>query len=131
MTSARHKNPRPTDGELAILGVLWETGPATVRQVQEILEPQRGTGYTTTLKLMQIMHEKGLLKRDDSLHAHVYQPAITRQAAQKRLVTDLLNQVFEGSAQQLVMQALSAKKSSPEELAAIRELLDKLERNST
>jgi BlaI family transcriptional regulator, penicillinase repressor len=129
MSRERRKIPKPTEGELAILRVLWEHGPATVRQVQDALEQERGTGYTTSLKLMQIMLEKGLLKRDDSAHAHVYQAAVSRESTQKRLVSDLLDQVFEGSAQQLVMQALSAKKSSPDDLAAIRQLLDEMERS--
>lgn len=127
MAKERVKKPKPTEGELAILRVLWEMGPATVRQVQQAIEAERGTGYTTTLKLMQIMYDKGLLKRDDSSHAHVYSPAITRESTQKRLVSELLDQVFAGSAQQLVMQALSAKKSTAAELAAIRQLLDKME----
>jgi predicted transcriptional regulator len=128
---ARKKLPKPTEAELAILRVVWELGAASVRQVQEQLEAQRGTGYTTTLKLMQIMLEKGLLRRDDSQHAHVYQAAVTRSRTQRQIVGDMLEQVFDGSAQQLVMQALSAKKSSPEELAEIRNLLDELERGQS
>jgi predicted transcriptional regulator len=120
--------PRPTDAELAILNVLWDRGPATVRQVQEQLEGTRGTGYTTTLKLMQIMLDKGLLKRDDSVHAHVYEAAVSRQRTQRQIVGQLLEQVFDGSAQQLVLQALSGRKSSPKEIAEIRELLDQLEK---
>ncbi len=126
---ARKKLPKPTDAELAILRVLWELGRASVRQVQEELEAERGTGYTTTLKLMQIMLEKGLLRRDDSTHAHVYEAAVTRGKTQRQIVGEMLEQVFDGSAQQLVMQALSAKRSSPEELAEIRTLLDEIERS--
>lgn len=122
--------PKPTEAELAILQVLWGQGPCTVRQVQEQLEAQRKTGYTTTLKLMQIMFEKGLLRRDDSGHAHIYRAAVTRANTQKKMVGQLLDQVFEGSAQQLVLQALSSRKSTPEELAEIRELLDELERGT-
>lgn len=121
---------RPTEAELAILQVLWEQGPSTVRQIQDILESERGTGYTTTLKLMQIMFEKGLLTRDDSNRSHVYSAAVSRQKTQRRLVGDLVEQAFSGSAQQLVMQALSAKKSTPEELREIRKLIDELERGS-
>ncbi len=120
----------PTDAELAILQVLWEQGPSTVRQVQDILEAERGTGYTTTLKLMQIMFEKGLLGRDDSNRSHVYTALVTRQKTQRRLVSELVEQVFAGSAQQLVLQALAAKKSTPEELREIRNLIDELERDS-
>lgn len=121
---------RPTEAELAILGVIWDLGQASVRQVQDRLGDQRKTGYTTTLKLMQIMLEKGLLQRDESTHAHIYRAAVTRAKTQKQVVSDLLEQVFEGSAHSLVMQALSSKKSSPAELAEIRNLLDKLERKS-
>ncbi len=127
---AKSNKPKPTEAELAILNVLWERGPSTVRQVQEELSGSRGTGYTTTLKLMQIMLEKALLKRDDSGHAHVYRAAVTRQRTQRQLVTKMLDQVFGGSAKQLVLQALSSRKSSPEELAEIRNLLDELEKDA-
>lgn len=122
--------PKPTEAELAILQVLWERGASTVRQVQEELQEARGTGYTTTLKLMQIMFEKGLLHRDDSGHAHIFRAAITRNRTQQQLVRQLLDQVFNGSAQQLVLQALSSRKSTPDELAEIRKLLDDLEGGS-
>lgn len=124
------KNPKkgkPTEAELAILHVLWERGPSTVRQVQDVLEIERGTGYTTTLKLMQIMFDKGILSRDDSQRSHVYTPKISRQKTQRRIVGELMEQVFEGSAQQLVMQALTAKRATPQELAEIRKLIDELE----
>lgn len=126
---AKKKLPKPTEAELAILRVVWELGRASVRQVQEKLEAERGTGYTTTLKLMQIMLEKGLLKRDDSHHAHIYEAAVTRGKTQRQIVGEMLDQVFDGSAQQLVMQALSTKRSTPAELTEIRNLLDELERN--
>ena len=100
-----------------------------MRQVQQALHAQRGTGYTTTLKLMQIMLDKGLLKRDDSQHAHIYKAAVSRKRTQRQIISHVVNQVFDGSAQQLVVQALSAKKSTPQELAEIRKLLDELERN--
>lgn len=124
---ARPMKPKPTEAELAILQVLWDLGACTVRQVQQALESQRGTGYTTTLKLMQIMLEKGLLRRDDSEHAHVYRAAVTRGGTQRKMIGQLLDQVFDGSAQQLVLQALSTRSSTPAELAEIRKLLDKLE----
>jgi predicted transcriptional regulator len=126
----RPRNPRPTQAELAILQVLWERGPSTVRQVQDRLKSRRGTGYTTALKLMQIMFDKGLLKRDESSRSHVYEPAINRQKTQRRLVGELLEQAFDGSAQQLVLQALAVKKSSRAELDEIRKLIDKLERET-
>ncbi|MEO1525782.1 MAG: BlaI/MecI/CopY family transcriptional regulator [Planctomycetota bacterium] len=124
---ARTAKQGPTDGEIAILQVLWEQGPSTVRQVHERLNDDRETGYTTVLKFMQIMFEKGLLKRDESHHAHIYKAAVTRKNTQRKTITRVAEQLFDGSAQQLVLQALSSKKSSPEELAEIRRLLDELE----
>ena len=122
--------PRPTDAELAILRVLWEHGPCTVREVQSEIEPHRGTGYTTTLKLMQIMFDKGLVRRNDSRRTHVYKAAVSRDKTQIQMLSQLLDQVFEGSARQLVLAALSSKPSSREELAEIRNLLDELERGT-
>jgi BlaI family penicillinase repressor len=119
--------PRPTDGELAILRALWRRGPSTVREVQAELGGEQTTGYTTVLKLMQIMTEKGLLTRDDSERAHVYQASESEEQAQRGLVTDLLDRAFGGSAQQLVMRALTTGRASAEELAEIRKLLDELE----
>jgi len=118
---------RPTDAELAILRVLWSRGPSTVRQVHEAISRDRETGYTTVLKLMQIMTEKGLVERDESERTHVYQARFTQEATQQRLVSDLLDKAFGGSASQLVMQALAAKPASADELAQIRRLLDELE----
>lgn len=119
------KLPMPTDAELAILRVLWARGPSTVREVHEAL--QDGSGYTTILKLMQIMTEKGLVVRDESQRAHVYSTRATQQKTQRQLVTDLVDRAFGGSPAQLAMQALSSKKTSPEELAELRQLLDSLE----
>src|SRR5262245_9846997 len=118
---------RPTDAELAILRVLWSRGASKVRQVHEALSRDRETGYTTVLKLMQIMTEKGLVERDESERTHVYQARYTQEATQQRLVSDLLEKAFGGSASQLVMQALAAKPASADELAQIRRLLDELE----
>ncbi len=115
----------PTDAELGILRVLWARGPSTVREVHEALKD--GTGYTTVLKLMQIMTEKGLVVRDESQRAHVYSAQATQQRTQRQLVTDLVDRAFGGSPAQLAMQALSSKKTSPEELAELRRLLDTLE----
>ena len=116
--------PRPTDAELAILRVLWERGPSTVRQVHESLSGPRAIGYTTVLKLMQIMADKGLVERDETDRTHVYVPRKSEEHTQRQLLQDLLDRAFGGSALKLVMQALSTKKSSPEELAQIRQLLD-------
>jgi predicted transcriptional regulator len=120
--------PRPTDAELSILRVLWQRGPSTVRQVQE--ELGEDTGYTTVLKFLQIMTEKGLVTRDDSQHAHVYQTSLAEEETQRQLVADLLDRAFSGSSKKLVLQALSAKKASAEDLAEIRKLLDDMERRS-
>ena len=113
---------KPTDAELGILRVLWTRGASTVREVAEAMG--REGAYTTILKLMQIMTDKGLVKRDDSTRSHVYKAASSEDKMQKQLVTDLLDKVFEGSAAKLVLQALDAGKTSPEELAEIRKLLD-------
>jgi predicted transcriptional regulator len=125
---ARNQKPRPTDRELTILQILWENGPSTVRQVNEAMNKDEDTGYTTTLKLMQIMADKGLLRRDDSKFKHVYKPAITEEKTQKQLVGDLLEKAFSGSAEKLVMRALSAKKVSNKELARIKKLLNEFRR---
>ena len=117
--------PRPTDAELAILRVLWERGPSTVRQVHEILVSRVGpTAYTTALKLLQIMTEKGLVRRDDTDRTHVYMPRLTEEQTQRQLVRDLLDRAFGGSASKLVMQALHARRSTPEELGEIRKLIE-------
>jgi predicted transcriptional regulator len=125
---ARRAFVKPTDAELAILRVLWERGPSTVREVTDALQDERGTGYTTALKLLQIMTEKGLVRRDDSARTHVFQASVPAETTQRQLVGDLLEKVFGGSARQLVMQALAAKRASREELADIRRLLDQLEK---
>jgi predicted transcriptional regulator len=119
--------PKPTDAELAILRVLWRIGPSTVRAVHSELSEAQETGYTTVLKTLQIMTEKGLVKRDESERSHVYKPTCAEQDVQRQLVGHLLDRAFGGSSQQLVLQALAAKKSSPAELAEIRKLLDEME----
>jgi predicted transcriptional regulator len=119
--------PKPTDSELAILRVLWRLGPSTVRTVYDELNRLQTNGYTTVLKMLQIMTEKGLVRRDESERSHIYRPACSEQQVQRQLVGHLLDRAFGGSAQQLVLQALAAKKASPEELAEIRRLLDKME----
>jgi predicted transcriptional regulator len=121
------KIPRPTDAELAILNVLWERGASTVREVHDALIGTHGTGYTTVLKMLQIMTEKGLVVRDESQRAHVYSTTISEQRTQRQLLGDLIDRAFRGSPAQLVMQALSASRASAEELTAIRHLLDQME----
>ena len=120
--------PRPTDAELEILKVLWRRGPSTVREVFETLGESKTTGYTTVLKTMQIMADKGLVVRDESERAHRYEPAAPEDETQRRLVGDLLRKAFDGAAVKLVMQALSTERASAEELSEIRRMLDELER---
>ena len=122
----KRKVPRPTDGELEILRALWQNGPSTVRQVHATLSRSRDVGYTTVLKLLQIMTEKGLVVRDESQRSHVYRPRFSQEQTQRQLVTDLMSKAFDGSMDKLVMQALSIKDVSPDELAEIRGLLDEL-----
>jgi predicted transcriptional regulator len=127
--SARKKTgpPQPTAAELEILRVLWERGASTVREVREVLERRRSTGYTTALKLLQIMAEKGLVRRDERPRAHLYEARIPQEQTEKQLVGDLLERAFGGEASRLVMRALSAKKASREELDRVREFLDGLQ----
>jgi predicted transcriptional regulator len=128
MTRPTPTPPRPTEAELAILRVLWRDGPATVREVMERLRPGRELRYTTVLKFLQIMTEKGLVSRDERARSHVYAPTRTEEATQRELVLDLITRAFGGSAQQLVLRALSSRAVSAEELAEIRRELDDLER---
>ena len=121
------KPPKPTDAELAILRVLWQRGASTVREVWEELNPQQHTGYTTVLKTMQIMSEKELLARDETDRSHVYRAARSEAQTQRQVVGHLLERLFSGSAPKLVMQALTAKKATPAELAEIRKLLNDME----
>src|ERR1044071_7220537 len=114
---------KPTDAELAILRVLWVRGPSTVRQVAETMD--REVGYTTVLKLLQIMTEKGLVARDESARTHIYSAAFTEDETRRQLVNDLVERAFDGSAAKLVLQALASKQATPEELEEIRRLLNK------
>ena len=116
--------PRPTDAELAILRVLWERGPSTVRQVHDVLSRDRPAAYTTALKLLQIMTEKGLVRRDETDRTHIYQARLSEEQTQRQLIRDLLDRAFGGSASKLVMQALAARRSTPEELGEIRKLIE-------
>ena len=116
--------PRPTDAELAILRVLWQRGPSTVRQVHDVLGRDRTTAYTTALKLLQIMTEKGLVSRDERERTHVYHARVSEDQTQRQLVRDLLDRAFGGSSSKLVMQALAARRASADELTEIRRLLD-------
>ncbi len=119
---------KPTESELEILQVLWEKGAATVRQVHEVLSVYKESGYTTTLKLLQIMHEKGIVTRDDSNKTHIYQPNVDKEKTQQHLVDKMVNSLFGGSASQLVMQALGNAQTSKEELDEIQKLLNNLKK---
>jgi predicted transcriptional regulator len=119
--------PRPTDAELAVLNVLWDRGPSTVRQIHEVLSSERDLGYTTVLKSLQVMTEKGLVLRDESERSHVYAATLSETQTQRSLLGDLMERAFGGSAAKLVIQALHAKRASKQELEEIRSLLDRAE----
>jgi predicted transcriptional regulator len=120
--------PRPTDAELEILRVLWDLGPSTVRDVHSTLELHREIGYTTILKLMQIMAVKGLVDRDETARAHVYRAKVAREQTQRQMVGHLLDRAFGGSAAKLMMQALSGRKASKEEIVQMRQMLADVEK---
>jgi len=126
---ARRPTTGPTEAELEILMVLWERGPSTVREVNEALNLKQPTGHTTTLKFMQIMTEKGLLLRDESVRPQVYRPRLSKEKTQRKLVKDLLKRAFDDSAAQLVLRALTTGSPTEKELAEIRRLLDEMERD--
>jgi BlaI family penicillinase repressor len=121
------KRPQPTGLELTILKALWNTGPSSVRDLQAVLNESRPTGYTTVLKMLQIMTEKGLVKRDESVRPQIYRPAASQEQTQRRLLRDLVDRAYGGSVKSLVLQALSDKKASPKEIDAIEKLLDRVE----
>ena len=118
---------RPTRGELSILRVLWEHGPKTVREIQQVLDEKKPTGYTTVLKLLQIMTEKRLVERDENIRPQVYKPRFTQSQTQRRLLSDLIEGAFGGSVKALVLQALATKKTSTQEIEAIEKLLDRFD----
>ncbi len=118
---------RPTEAELSILRVLWSNGPASVRDIQRILNETRATGYTTVLKTIQIMTEKGLVERDETVRPQIYRPRHSQEQTQRQLVRDLVQRAFGGSVKTLVLQALSTKNSSAAELEEIEKLLDRIE----
>lgn len=122
------KSIKPTESELEILQVLWDKGTASVRQVHEELLKVKDAGYTTTLKLMQIMFEKGLVKRDDSIKTHIYQAVVSREKTQKHLLGKMIDTLFSGSPTELVIQALGNHKASADELEAIQKMLDNLKK---
>src|SRR5262245_35148828 len=124
------KQIRPTKLELAILKVLWEAGPRSVREIQGILNQSKPTGYTTVLKMLQIMTEKGLVERDETVRPQIYRAKYSQERTQRHLVSDLLQRAFGGSVKALVMQALATKKSSAKDVEAIEKLLDRIEGGS-
>lgn len=128
MSAKKNMPPRPTEAELEILHILWARDGCTVREVHESLHRDSGAGYTTALKLLQIMHGKGLVIRDDSQRAHVFRAAISKEKTQKRFLADLVQRVFEGSPSQLVLHALGSQRTSREELREIRTLLNRLDK---
>jgi len=127
MKRSRTSPPRPTQAELEILRVLWQRGPSSVRDVLETLGADRGAGYTTVLKLLHIMSGKGMVERDERVRTHVYRAALPQEQTQRQLIHDLVERAFDGSAGQLVLQALATRRASPEEMEAIREMLDRAE----
>ncbi|MFC6996401.1 BlaI/MecI/CopY family transcriptional regulator [Rufibacter roseus] len=131
MTDAPTPPQKPTDTELEILQILWQHGPCTVRVVNDEQNKVKETGYTTTLKLLQIMHEKGLVTRSEESRSHLYQAAVTEEDTQKRLLDRFLDTTFRGSAMKLVMQALGNRRTSQDELDQIKQLLKKLEDDSS
>lgn len=126
---ARPSSSQPTEVELQILGVLWDRGPSTVREVHEELSKQRETGYSTTLKMMQVMLDKGLLKRNDSVRPQLYRAAKSQSRTQVQMLDDLTKKVFHGSAMRLVMRMVSSGRLSPDDLTEIQRLIDEGEKN--
>ena len=131
MNPSKAAPPRPTQTELEILRVLWQRGPSSVREVHQIMLETRVAGYTTVLKLMQIMARKGLVVRDERERTHVYRVAFAQEQTQRQLLTDLLDRAFDGSASQLILQALASKRTSPDDMEEIRKMLDQAQRRSS
>jgi predicted transcriptional regulator len=127
----RPTSTQPTEVELQILRILWELGPSPVREIHRRLEADKGTNYSTTVKMLSVMLRKGLLKRDEQAQPHIYRPALSREKAGKRMVHELIDKVYGGSAMSLVLQALSSGKATKEELDEIRRLLDQMEQKKT
>lgn len=129
MKSSPSERLRPSEAELKILHILWAAKRCTVRDVHQVLHAMDGSGYTTALKLLQVMHAKGLVERDDAQRAHVYRAAISKEHTQKKFLVDLVQRVFDGSSSQLVLHALGTQRASREELREIRALLNKLDKD--
>lgn len=125
------KFSKPTESEMEILQVLWESGPCTVREVHDVLSETKDSGYTTTLKLMQIMNEKGLLNRNDEAKTHIYSSAVKKESVQKQVVSKMINGLFKGSSAKLVMHALGNHRASKEEIMEIKKYLDEIENDAS
>jgi predicted transcriptional regulator len=126
----RPASPQPTEVELQILRILWELGPSPVREIHKRLEADKGTNYSTTVKMLAVMLQKGLVKRDEQAQPHVYRAVLSREKAGKRMLSDLIDKVYEGSAMSLVLQALSSRRATQAERDEIRRLLDEMERTA-
>jgi BlaI family transcriptional regulator, penicillinase repressor len=124
---ARPASTQPTAVEMQILRILWELGPSPVREIHQRLEAAKGTNYSTTVKMLGIMLQKGLVKRDENAQPHIYRPALTRAKTGRRLLDDLIEKVYDGSTMSLVLQALSSGKATKEELSEVRRILDHME----
>ena len=124
---AKTRAIQPTEVELQILRILWALGPSPVREIHSRLNAEKGTNYSTTVKMLSVMLEKGLVKRDEQASPHIYRPALTREKAGKRMLNDLIEKVYDGAAMNLVLQALSSTAATTEELAEVRRLLDQME----
>ena len=122
--------PQPTEVELQILRILWELGPSTARDVHKRLEAEKGTNYSTSVKMLSIMLDKGLVKRDENAQPHLYRAVLTREHAGRRMITELIDKIYNGSAATLVLQALSSRRASPGELDEVRKFLDEIERQA-
>lgn len=127
MKRSNPQPPKPTQAELEILSVLWSRGPSSVREVQQALPEEREAGYTTVLKVLQIMAGKGLVFRDEQGRTHVYRAALPQEQTQRQLVRDLVERAFDGSSSQLILQALASRRATPEEMREIRRMLDRAE----
>jgi predicted transcriptional regulator len=124
---ARPSATQPTEVELQILRILWELGPSPVREIHKRLEAEKGTNYSTTVKMLSVMMQKGLVRRDEDAQPHVYRPALTRERAGRRMLAELIERVYDGSAMSLVLQALSSSKATKAELDEMRRMLDRME----
>ncbi|MDA1049937.1 MAG: BlaI/MecI/CopY family transcriptional regulator [Planctomycetota bacterium] len=128
---AKTRPIQPTEVELQMLRILWELGPSPVREIHARLNADKGTNYSTTVKMLSVMLEKGLVKRNEEASPHIYRPVLTREAAGRRMLSDLIEKVYDGAAMSLVLQALASTAATKEELAEVRRVLDQMERKQS